>query len=370
TAKDITGFSILGIPGTIGANSILLTVPYGTSITSLTPTITITGASVSPASGVARNFTNPVTYTVTAADGTTKTYTVTVTDDEAGTIYWTEVGGAIKNIHNDGTGEVTLLTVTGTPLDIALDISGNQMYWTEYTGTAYQIRRAGIDGSNPALFAEYSSSGGNRFGPTAIAIDSGTSRIYWNHSQLSAGQEYLYYSSLNSYSAVQWTSSVPNSYVHSLCVDTTRRGFYFNANTYWNISFASGSGRTGAACYSSTLDILNSHSTPINETELSPSSTRLRGIAVGGDYIYYVYNNSGGLRIVRARYDFQETNDPWITAGTFGIQKIALDLNNNKIYWTSDTNNSIYRADLGTANSNIVQFRQLSNKPTSIAITQ
>jgi hypothetical protein len=32
-------------------------------------TIVITGASVSPASGVAHDFTSPATYTVTAADG-------------------------------------------------------------------------------------------------------------------------------------------------------------------------------------------------------------------------------------------------------------------------------------------------------------
>ena len=77
--RDITSFTILGIPGTVGPNTVALTVPYGTVVTSLTPTIVITGASVSPASGVAKDFTNPVTYTVTAADGTTKDYTVTVT---------------------------------------------------------------------------------------------------------------------------------------------------------------------------------------------------------------------------------------------------------------------------------------------------
>ena len=79
SAKDITAFSIMGIAGTIGPNTISLTVPYGTSLTSLTPTITITGASVSPASGVHKNFKAPVVYTVTAADASTKAYTVTVT---------------------------------------------------------------------------------------------------------------------------------------------------------------------------------------------------------------------------------------------------------------------------------------------------
>ena len=62
-----------------GNEYVTLTVPYGTNPSSLTPTIVHTGASVSPASGVAKDFTNPVTYTVTAADGSTKAYTVTVT---------------------------------------------------------------------------------------------------------------------------------------------------------------------------------------------------------------------------------------------------------------------------------------------------
>ena len=60
-------------------HTIAITVPYGTDITSLTPTITHTGTGISPASGETQNFTNPVTYTVTAADGSTQAYQVTVT---------------------------------------------------------------------------------------------------------------------------------------------------------------------------------------------------------------------------------------------------------------------------------------------------
>ena len=78
SAKDITQFTILGVNGTITGTNIALTVPFGTNRTSLTPTIAITGASVSPVSGAAQNFTAPVIYTVTAADLTTKPYTVTV----------------------------------------------------------------------------------------------------------------------------------------------------------------------------------------------------------------------------------------------------------------------------------------------------
>ncbi|MFC4305190.1 S-layer homology domain-containing protein, partial [Cohnella boryungensis] len=59
-------------------HTIAVTVPYGTDVTSLTPTIAHTGASISPTSGAAQDFTNPVTYTVTAADGSTQNYVVTV----------------------------------------------------------------------------------------------------------------------------------------------------------------------------------------------------------------------------------------------------------------------------------------------------
>jgi hypothetical protein len=86
--KDITAFTFQGatntafsadVNGIISGTSIASTVPSGTVVTSLTPTVTITGASVSPPSGVAQDFTGPVTYTVTAEDGSTRAYTVTVT---------------------------------------------------------------------------------------------------------------------------------------------------------------------------------------------------------------------------------------------------------------------------------------------------
>jgi len=78
SSKDITAFAILGVSGKISADAISLTVPYGTSLKSLKPKLTITGARVSPAKGSVQNFEGPVTYTVTAADGTSKKYTVTV----------------------------------------------------------------------------------------------------------------------------------------------------------------------------------------------------------------------------------------------------------------------------------------------------
>jgi len=84
SAKDITSFIFTSpaVTGTIDntAHTVALTVPYGTNITAIAPTIAVSAnAAVSPLTGAAQNFTNPVIYTVTAEDSTTQNYTVTVT---------------------------------------------------------------------------------------------------------------------------------------------------------------------------------------------------------------------------------------------------------------------------------------------------
>ncbi len=79
----ITSFSLGGLNPVVNGSidntnyAITLTVPKGTDLTKLTPTITLSsGATVSPASGTVENFTSPVAYTVTGQDGQTQTYTV------------------------------------------------------------------------------------------------------------------------------------------------------------------------------------------------------------------------------------------------------------------------------------------------------
>ena len=93
TAKAITDFRLFvgtesgeleSEPLAVGkinedAKTISVTVPHGTDVESLTPVITYTGESISPASGVEQDFSDSVIYTVTAADGLTAEYTVTVT---------------------------------------------------------------------------------------------------------------------------------------------------------------------------------------------------------------------------------------------------------------------------------------------------
>ena len=81
SAKDILTFEFPGLPATtITGTNISVSVPFGTPVTALVPNITISPlAALAPLSGVANNFTSPQSYTVTAQNLSTKSYTVTVT---------------------------------------------------------------------------------------------------------------------------------------------------------------------------------------------------------------------------------------------------------------------------------------------------
>jgi hypothetical protein len=85
SAKEITGFSFSSfvptVAGTIDASTkkITATVPPGTDVTKLVPTITVSDkATISAASGVALDFSKPVTYMVKAEDGSTQAYDVVI----------------------------------------------------------------------------------------------------------------------------------------------------------------------------------------------------------------------------------------------------------------------------------------------------
>lgn len=80
TGAKITAFSVLGVDGVIdqSAGAITVTLPAGTDVTAVAPSVTVTaGAVVSPVSGEVVNLTAPVVYTVTLGEDTSS-YTVTV----------------------------------------------------------------------------------------------------------------------------------------------------------------------------------------------------------------------------------------------------------------------------------------------------
>jgi hypothetical protein len=156
-AKTITGFyfaingNYYGVgtgvesgSGSISGTNITATVPYGTDLTALAPTISHSGESVAPASGAAQDFTNPVSYTVTAADDSSVSYTVTVNTPQGITISGITVEGLSALMFNDA---LSAPVAAFTPIAIA--ISGG-------TVTAWDIDISGpasstASGSSPLI---------------------------------------------------------------------------------------------------------------------------------------------------------------------------------------------------------------------------
>lgn len=83
--KNLTAFAINNVPGVISGTTISISLEAGTSPMGLVATFTTTGDAVTindvtQFSGTTANdFSSPLTYTVTAEDGTSQNYTVTVT---------------------------------------------------------------------------------------------------------------------------------------------------------------------------------------------------------------------------------------------------------------------------------------------------
>lgn len=74
--KSITSLKIGNVLGVISGTNITVMLPSGSAITSLTPVIVHTGKMIDKTT--AQDFTTPKTYTITAENLTTQTYTVTV----------------------------------------------------------------------------------------------------------------------------------------------------------------------------------------------------------------------------------------------------------------------------------------------------
>jgi outer membrane protein assembly factor BamB len=90
------------VNGIIGQDTIKLMFPFGASITNLIPLITITGKSVNPQSNTPQDFTNAVSYTVTAEDGTTKKYVVVASlQPLQGTIFVNSFNGSVSPLSTD-----------------------------------------------------------------------------------------------------------------------------------------------------------------------------------------------------------------------------------------------------------------------------
>lgn len=134
TAKSIYEFSsgIAGEKVNISANSINVEVPIGTNLTAIAPSLikTSPNAGVSPAQGVSTNFTNPVNYVVTAEDGSTKTYSISIKEAVNYTSSFYADSILIPIDMNEADKKIEVIEVSNSSCQVP--VSGNGASYTIY----------------------------------------------------------------------------------------------------------------------------------------------------------------------------------------------------------------------------------------------
>jgi len=135
TNRDILTFGLPGNAGVINGTNITLTVPVSPGVTNLAPTYTVSQfATGSPVSGTALNFTSPQTYRITAQDGSTKDYLVTVQTYQA----WPYSGSFY--ILTDATGANLPGTATESEFPILVRLNSSNFPFAQAASDGKDIR--------------------------------------------------------------------------------------------------------------------------------------------------------------------------------------------------------------------------------------
>ncbi len=178
STKAISSFSLAGVAGTIdeAGKTVSVTLPAGTAVTALVATYTSTGVGVAvgatpQVSGTTANdFTLPVTYVVTAEDGSTASYLVTVTAPalvgntwsptstlgapaaSGASVVWTGTqlivwGGTVAALPTNTGGRYDLAADAWTPTSTTGAPTARSVAGAAWTGTEL-IVWGGFDGAN------------------------------------------------------------------------------------------------------------------------------------------------------------------------------------------------------------------------------
>ena len=179
----VADFGALG-PATIVGNTVTLFVSPSQAVTNLTPTFTLSPfATINPTSGVAQNFTSPQIYTVTAQNGTTQSYTVSVQSYGS----WSKVASFFILTTPDGANITTgppevnfpvLLRLTSNNFNFnEAQTDGRDIRFTTASGfpLSYQIEQWDATGGSAAVWIKV---------PSISANARQEVRMYWGKSNV------------------------------------------------------------------------------------------------------------------------------------------------------------------------------------------
>jgi hypothetical protein len=185
------------ISGLINSDSIKFQFPAGISLNSLTPTISFSGKSITPSNRTPQNFTAPVSYTITAENGTTRTYIFAIAQQKADTAtlisgHWHVFKDSLSDSDNFSgpDGHPTPGVYYGTSLD----------YYDFGTNGIVSIRENNVTGTSPYQIlsnSKLSISVFDVYGYATIeTLTANSATVFWSKKVYSASDSAYYFRKL------------------------------------------------------------------------------------------------------------------------------------------------------------------------------
>ena len=267
---------------------------------------------------------------------------VSVTVSQMSKIYWVTTN-KVQRANVDGSYVETLVTVTGTGLtkleDIALDIGGGKMYWTDRWGN--KIQRANLDGSNVEDLV-------STLDPYGLALDVDGGKMYWTEwlgdGIRLANVDGSYVGLRPSYgSNVEYlvTGLRPS---FGLALDIG------GGKIYWTVRWEN--------------KIQRANLDGSNVEDLVTGLGEPYGLALDVDGGKIYWTDESGDKIQRANLDGSNVED--LVTGLGEPYGLALDVDGGKIYWTDGWSGKIHRANLD--GSNIEDLVTRLGSPSGLAL--
>ena len=236
-------------------------------------------------------------------------------DIAGGKIYWTDNGtDKIQRADLDGTNVEDLITTgLGNPASIALDIAGGKIYWTD-AGTD-KVQRADLDGTNVEdLVTDTSLSL-----PAPIALDVARDKVYW-----ADNSNAIWIADVDGANSTVFLRSGSSPQL-ALEVDSAGGKVYFIGRRYISTEI-----------YVTDLDV--SRFQFLRGTIGSNEPVDL-SLDLAGNKIYWTVTNGIGHFNLRGDAEY-------LLANLQSAKDIAFDSIRNKLYWTNTATDSIEHTDV------------------------
>ena len=235
-------------------------------------------------------------------------------------MYWVESdsrSGKIRRANLDGSNVQDLVTGLVFPQQIALDMTTEKMYWTDYNTS--KIQRANLDGSNVEDIVTT-----DIINPWGLALDIAAGKMYWTD----AGTLTVQRANLDGSNIETLVTELTNP--HGLALDVTGGKMYWVDIRLGEIQRAN-------------LD--GSNVETVIPTDLNTNPVGI-ALDIAGGKMYWA--EARAAKIQQANLDGSDIQTV-INTGAIGAgspHSLALDIASGKLYWTDWTTDKIRRANL------------------------